>query len=128
MDLGTDIKTEWVFADGDLVLIREEDNLLQAVANRLSCYQPNLEVFYQLYGGFLVNYLGRKRKPELLEFMKIEVDTIVSQDPRINDFETELSFNDNMGVDIHLTVFQDEDEDISLNLVLNGEGVVEVAD
>ena len=128
MDLGIDINSDWNFSDGDLVLVKDDDNILQAVVNRLSCYQPNLEVFYELYGGFITNYLGRKRKPELLEFMKIEIDTILSQDPRINDFETELSFNDNMGIDLHLTVFQIEDEDIELNLVINGEMVVEVAD
>lgn len=127
MDWGTDINSTWSFKDGDLNIISDDDNTNQAIINRLNCYKPTLNVYYEQYGGFLKNYMGMKKTSQLLDFMKIEIDTILQQDPRILNFISKLSFNDDDGVDINLIIQQEENEDIELNLVLNGD-VVEDAD
>ena len=127
MDVGVDIKSDWSLDETvDLSLAHDEDNLVQAVINRLGCYQPSFEVYYTLYGGFLSEYFGRKRTDETLKFMKIELDTILSQEERINSFTSELSYNPDGSVRVDLSCIVN-DEDVELNLVLSRDGGVSVA-
>lgn len=123
VDIGTDINSEWGFNDnGDLILSSDEDNLVQAIINRLSCNQPSLEIYYGFYGGFLSSYLGRKRTQESLDFLKIELDTILGQEPRINEFNSNCYYDDNgrVRIDLELSV---NDSIVDLNLVLDNGGV-----
>lgn len=127
MDIGTDINTNWSLNEnGDLNLISDEDNLVQSVVNRLGCYRPVFEVYYDVYGGFLEEYFGWKRIDETLKLMKIEVDTILSQETRISSFTSELSYERDGSVKVGLDMIVN-DEEIELNLVLN-DGGVSVAD
>ena len=127
MDIGVDINSEWSLNEnGDLSLVRDEDNLSQAIINRLSCYQPSLEVYYTQYGGFLSEYFGRKQTDETLKFMKIELDTILSQEERISSFTSTLSYNGNGSVRVDLDMIVN-DVDVELNLVLSRDGGVSVA-
>ncbi len=126
MDIGVDINTSWGLDDnGDLSLVRDEDNLSQAKINRVGCYQPSLEVYYNQYGGFLSEYFGRRQTDETLKFMKIELDTILSQEERINSFTSELSYTGNGSVRIDLDIIVN-DEEVELNLVLDRDGSVNV--
>lgn len=127
MDWGTDINSSWSFKDGDLNIVSDNDNTNQAIINRLNSYKPSLNLYYAEYGGFLRKYFGMKKTSQVLQFMKIEIDTILQQDPRILDFISKLEYNDSNGVNINLLIQQAENEDIELNLVLNGD-VVEDGD
>ena len=124
VDLGADIHSDWSFNDnGDLNLVKDNANLAQSITNRLNCYQPNMDVYYDEYGGFLHSYLGRRRTQETLDLMKIELDTILQQDTRISNFNSSLEFNQagNVLIDLSVTV---NDEDVELNLILGSDGVV----
>lgn len=126
MDIGTDINSDWSFNEnGDLNIVTDNDNIVQSIKNRLSCYLPNLKIYYGFYGGFLSEYFGRRRTEETLKFMKIEVDTILSQEGRIKNVTTDLYYAKDGSVRIDLT-YSIKEEDYELNLVLDGEQITEV--
>lgn len=127
-DIGVDIKSEWLLNDyGDLKLVQDEQNLIQAITNRFNCWLNGMDLFYLEYGSILSSFLGWKREDETLGFMKIEIENTLNQDPRITDYELNLEFNSDGGVDIHLTI-PVNGEDILVNLVISEDGTVSVVD
>ena len=123
VELGTDISSTWEFIKGDLVLVNHTDNMRQAIKNRLSCPLDYLD--YDNYGSDIHSFLGGRKNDTVLNFLKIEIETRLIQDPRIQDFEvtTYIKEDDNVGIDIEVNF--DEDMDLSMSLVLNNEGVIE---
>ena len=123
VELGTDISSTWEFIKGDLVLVNHTDNMRQAIKNRLSCPLDYLD--YDNYGSDIHSFLGGRKNDTVLDFLKIEIETRLIQDPRIQDFEvtTYLKEDENVGIDINVNF--DEDMDLSMSLVLNNEGVIE---
>lgn len=123
VELGTDISSTWEFIKGDLVLVNHTDNMRQAIKNRLSCPLDYLD--YDNYGSDIHSFLGGRKNDTVLDFLKIEIETRLIQDPRIQDFEvtTYIKEDDNVGIDIEVNF--DEDMDLSMSLVLNNEGVIE---
>ena len=123
-ELGTDIKMDWTFNEnGDLNLVSNEENLVQSICNRLTSPEGSFDLYYGNYGSVLEQFLGWRRRQETLEFMKIEVGNCLDQDPRILDYNVDLSF-EGKSVRIDLKLNYGEDSDLSLSLVLNNEGVV----
>lgn len=122
-EIGTDINTNWSFLNGDLVLVDNDENLVQSIRNRLTCPEGSFDLYYGNYGSVLEQFMGWRRRQETLDFMKIEVENCLDQDPRIQDYNVELSF-ENKSVRIDLQLNYSEDSDLSLSLVLNNEGVV----
>ena len=123
VELGTDINSTWEFSKGDLVLINHTDNMRQTIKNRLSCPLDFLD--YDEYGSDIHSYLGDRKTEETLDFLKIEIETRLIQDPRIQNFEvnTYITDDDKVGVDIDVDF--DEDTDLSMSLILTNEGVIE---
>ena len=123
VELGTDISSTWEFIKGDLVLVNHTDNMRQAIKNRLSCPLDYLD--YDNYGSDIHSFLGGRKNDTVLDFLKIEIETRLIQDPRIQDFEvtTYIKEDENVGIDINVNF--DEDMDLSMSLVLNNEGVIE---
>ena len=123
VELGTDISSTWEFIKGDLVLVNHTDNMRQAIKNRLSCPLDYLD--YDNYGSDIHSFLGGRKNDTVLDFLKIEIETRLIQDPRIQDFEvtTYIKEDENVGIDIEVNF--DEDMDLSMSLVLNNEGVIE---
>ena len=123
VELGTDISSTREFSKGDLVLVNHTDNMRQAIKNRLSCPLDYLD--YDNYGSDIHSFLGGRKNDTVLNFLKIEIETRLIQDPRIQDFEvtTYIKEDDNVGIDIEVNF--DEDMDLSMSLVLNNEGVIE---
>lgn len=123
VELGTDISSTWEFRKGDLVLVNHTDNMRQAIKNRLSCPLDYLD--YDDYGSDIHSFLGGRKNDTVLNFLKIEIETRLIQDPRIQDFEvtTYIKEDGNIGIDIDVNF--DEDMDLSMSLVLNNEGVIE---
>lgn len=119
MDLGTEIHRDWVLTEsGDLKLITNEDNIAQAIINRLSSTFNNLNLFYMNYGSFLYGFLGWKRNDRTLKFMEIEIGNRIMQDNRISSYNLDLEFNSDGDVDINMIV-QCTTGNVNLNLVLD---------
>ena len=122
VDIGTDIKSDWTFNDGDLNIISGEENLKQSILNRFTIYDGTFKFFYQEYGSVLSNYFGFRKDDTTLEFMKIELERVLLQDPRIQGFDLELSYVEK-GVQVELTINLG-DADVEMNFVTDGTTVI----
>ena len=127
IELGTDLNTNWEFKDGDLILVENKENLIQSILNRLNSEYDSLDLFYYDYGSVLSNFLGWKRNDETLEFVRLEIEDTLEQEPRLSDFSVEALFNEVGGILIKLFIVFDDDTDFSLSLVLEKDGEI-VAD
>lgn len=125
VELGVDVNTDWSFVDGDLVLVDNADNMVQSIINRLNCGYDELDLYYFEYGSDISKFLGFKSSDEALEFIKIEVENTLEQDPRLNDFTVETSYNNDGDVCLALSIKFSDESDLSLSLVINEvDGVV----
>lgn len=123
--IGVDIKSSWDFNDqGDLLLVRDEENMVQAVTNRLTCWLSGLDLYYLEYGSVLTSFLGWKREDETLKFMRIELDNTLKQDPRMPDYDLDLEFNDNGGINMHLALHFNDMSDVEMSLVITEDGSI----
>ena len=125
VEYGVDINSEWSFEDGDLKLVSSKDNLIQAILNRLNTLQDSLNLFYGDYGSYLQSYFGWRRNEQTLEFIRVEIQSVLAKDPRLDNFGVAVDFDENGDVRVILEVVFSEDNDFSLNFVLTDNGIVE---
>lgn len=124
-DLGTDIDSSFTFKDGDLKLISDEQNLIQATRNRLNTVLDSLDDFYSEYGSLLYHFMGWKSNDITLKFMEIEIKNCLSQDPRLSNFDLNLSYDNSSTVNINIKVYFDDDAELEMDYILNNDGIVE---
>lgn len=123
LEIGTDINSDWNFVDGDLKIVKQNENICQTIMNRLNTNYGEFDLFYNEYGSFLMKFLGWKRNEETLKYMEMEILNTLKQDVRLENINVELSYGDNGIVNGTLTVNFDEDTDLTLSLVLSNMGV-----
>jgi hypothetical protein len=122
-DYGVDLDSSLTFQDGDLKLKEYTNNIGQAIANRLNTFQDSLDLFYYDYGSFFTSYFGWRRRQSTLDLMKVELDLTLREDPRVNDFETELEFGETVNSVVIKIRLYDNGVETDLNYVLTDEGV-----
>ena len=125
---GTDIRSDWSFNDnGDINLVRESSNLGQAICNRLNADLDTYSIFYKRYGGELFEYMGELNHPTIHEYIRIEIEHILEQEPRIQNVECTVNKTDNNIVECNLMIrtIQDEEE-MTFNLVLNSDSSIQI--
>ena len=127
IELGADLNKNWEFKDGDLLLVENKDNLVQSILNRLNSEYDSLDLFYYDYGSVLSNFLGWKHNDETLEFIRLEIEDTLEQEPRLNDFSVGVSYNEIGKILIELYIVFNDETDLSLSLVLEKDGEI-VAD
>ena len=127
LEIGTDISSEWDFIDGDLKLVKQNENICQTIQNRLNTIYDSLSLYYGEYGSFLMKFLGWKKNDETLKFMEMEILNTLNQDPRLQNIDVNLYYGKDGIVNGKISINFDEDTDLSLSLVLNNFGV-EVSD
>ena len=124
-DLGTDINTNWTFNDkGDLNLVTDNDNIIQSITNRLNSRLGSMDAYYYNYGSELSLMLGQKINERLLDFIKIETETTIKQDPRLQDTLITVDYDGDGKIIIELNNIYTDDSDLSASLVLTSDGVV----
>ena len=116
--IGADLSREWLFRDGDLIVVENEDNLNQAISNRLNTYIGSLNLFYEEYGTFLTELLGMQKDGVTLQFIQLEITKRLSNDPRLQNFTVSCDYTDN-GVKVDVDIIFDDNTDYALNYVLN---------
>ena len=126
-ELGTDINSSWTFKDGDLVLIENDENIAQSLANRLNNPLESMDLFYDEYGSYISSFLGWKQSEETLSFMKMEIEKAISQDPRFIETEVNLQYTGKGKVVGEINLHYDDDSDLSLSLVIDETGTVNVS-
>jgi len=124
--LGTDIKADWSFTDGDINLVSGKSNLGQAIVNRLKADLTTF-IFYNRYGGNLFGHMGDLNHSTIHEYIQIEVESILRQDPRIKQVECTVNKTDSDTVNLDLNCMViGADEIVRLNLILNSNGSVSI--
>ena len=124
-ELGVDIHSSCTFVNGDLALSSYTDNLIQAIINRLQTQLNELDWFYQDYGSILTDFLGWKANDETLQYMRAEINTVLSEEIRLDNHTCELEYNDGV-VKIHLILYPTSTTGIPVNLVLGRTGTIEL--
>lgn len=122
---GTDINKDWNFENGDLEIIKGSSNLGQAIVNRLRADTDTYDMFYNLYGGVLFEHMGDLNHPTIHEYIRIEIESILKQEPRIKDLTVTVDkLNTNtVGVDLKVTMIQ-TNEVVNYNLVLGDDSSI----
>lgn len=121
---GTDINSNWSFTDGDINLISGKSNLGQAIVNRLKADLTTF-IFYNRYGGNLFEHFGDKNNPNIHEYIKIEVESICKQDPRIKQVESTVTKTDSETITLDLKLLTiSSDEIIRYNLIITSDNSI----
>ena len=130
MDIyGTDIKLDFNFNNGDLELVSGTDNLGQAIINRLNTYKGFYDCFYTNYGGDLQKIYGMENNTNSLEYLRIEIESILLQDPRIKEITCECTKENTQTVNAELEILPiSKDEIVTLNLVIQDDLIVLIDD
>lgn len=116
---GTDINMDFSFKDGDINLVNGTKNLAQAVCNRLNSNLQTYEIFYARYGGNLLEWLGEINNMNIQEYLKIEIESILGQEPRITSVEATVTKETSNTLLVDLKVLPvASDEIITLNLII----------
>ena len=122
---GTDIKNDFNFDDGDLELVNGADNLGQAIINRLNIYKGFYDSFYTNYGGDLQKIYGMQNNSNALEYLRIEIESILQQDPRIKEITCECTKEAPQIVNVELEILPIiKNEIVTLNLVIQDNLIV----
>ena len=117
---GTDIDDAWDFSNGDINLISGTLNLGQAIKNRLMCDSNFYKTFYNTYGGQLFDEMGYLNNGNAQEYIRIEIETILKQDPRIKELECTVKKISTDTVECKLKIKTiNNDEIVEMNLVIN---------
>ena len=103
-DFGVEVHSDWDFIDGDLKLVSYDDNLCQAIRNRLNTCLDELDLFYEDYGSILSGFLGWKANDETLSFIKLEVDNCLKNDFRLVNCDSKINYKSNGVLEIILVV------------------------
>ena len=124
--LGTDINSSATFENGDLILATGKDNLVQAVLNRLNTDLDELDTFYESdYGSVITGFLGWKATEDTLNYIQIELDNVLLQEPRILSHESTISYTGDGKINIDLTMTVTNGDVVETNLVLGDDGIIE---
>jgi len=127
-ELGVDIDNNYTFNDGDLKLSFYDDNLVQAISNRLNTQLNELSLFYTDYGSVFASFFGWRATDETLNFMKAELETVLEAEERVNDWEIDINYNGDGKVQIDLDLYPNADYSISASLIVGDSGDIEVVE
>ena len=120
INLGTDIDSEWNFTNGDINLVMDYSNMNQAIVNRLNTDADFYNIFYPKYGGNLFEQMGELNHHTIHEYIRIEVESIVMQDPRVSNVTATVTKNGSSSVNCELNVvFYDNISSDKINLIID---------
>ena len=103
-----------------------DENLVQAVINRLNTNLEELDLFYEDYGSIFTSFLGWRTTEETKEYMKTEIATVLRKEPRLSSFDINLEYTDIGTLKINLDLYTTDGSILESNLVLGTDGIVEV--
>lgn len=126
---GCDFKSIWSFSNGDIELVSDTVNMGQAIVNRLNTDLDFYNWCYTKYGGDLFNVFGMKNNTNTLEYLRIEIESILQQDPRIREITANCSKEDPKTIGVELKILTiGSNEIVTLNLVITDDLIVMVDD
>jgi len=122
-EIGTDISHDWTFnSQGDLGIVSDEDNIVQTIMNKLNTFRGELDIYYLEYGSIMQSYLGWLSEEDTLDFMKIEMESILSEDARLTDYSVEMSLDGSDKVLIEISISFGNNSEVELSLTTTDDG------
>lgn len=126
---GNDIDKSWTFTNGDINIVKNVNNLGQAIYNRLNTDLGTFDMFYTKYGGNLYEELGEVNHPTIHEYIRIEIESILEQEPRIQNIDCTVNKINSDGVEVTLKVTPiNSDETLTYNLVIGNDSYVAIGE
>ena len=122
-EAGVDLDSSMTFQDGDILLSQYENNLAQAVANRLNTQFDELDLFYQEYGSMVTGFFGWRTNNTTLRFIRSEIDQTLSKESRLLNYDTQLEFDGEGVLKVTLKLYPADGLSFDMNLVLTPTGV-----
>ena len=122
-DLGVDINSNFTFHDGDIVLAEYDENIVQAVVNKLQTDLGELDLFYEDYGSIMMSFMGWRANEETLGFMKAELNNILQSEERLETWNFDINYMGDGKVRIDLTLYPSPDYSIDVTLQMSTEGI-----
>lgn len=119
--IGVDINSKWLFKDGDIELVSKEENMFQAITNRITCRLNALSMYYSKYGSLVQDYLGEHNNPNAREYIAIEIRETLIQDPRIKNHEVKVTKHNPKGVKAHVRCVFYNGDVYEENFILTGD-------
>ena len=101
-DFGTDLC--WNSSETTLGTVTGDENVTQSIINRLNTRYEELNWIYGDYGCNYRDYLGLKNNNTTLEFIKNSIKQALSEEPRIEDYDLNLSYAGNGVINVILNV------------------------
>ena len=126
INLGTDVISDWSFANGDIETVEGISNLNQAISNRLNTYLDDLSLFYSNYGSIVFDYIGEHNTPTIHEYIKVEVEDCIIKDKRINSVECTVNKIINGEISCKLNLVLVDGTDVDLNMIITQENTVTI--
>lgn len=118
---GVDINRNWVLRNNDILLVDGEENLRQAIFNRLTCAFDDLGYFYDKYGSKLYTYFGNHLHPSVLQEIANEVIKSLRDEPRLFKTECNVARVGQNTVAIHVKGIVDANMPFNYNFVFDVE-------
>ena len=122
-ELGVDINSSFSFHDGDIQVAKYDENLVQAIANRLNTDLNELDLFYEEYGSVILGFLGWKGNDETISVIEAELETILKSEKRLMNWEYNVEYTGNGKVTIDLVLYPNLSYSINTTITLSEEGV-----
>lgn len=127
VSLGTDIDSKWEVVDGDLKLVEESENVVQSMTNRLNTPNGNMQIYYYNYGSFLRPLLGEVIDKVTLDFIGIEIKNTLLQDPRLQNVDVDIQY-ENKKLKTYINCVFNDESDLSESLVITEDGILKLFD
>ncbi len=114
---------QWILRNGDVNIVEGQEDIIQAIVNRLNTDTDELDYLYDNYGCNLKQFLGLPANDTTLELVKNNISNALSYDTRLELVDLTLSYTDANTLNILITCTYDSENELELDLVLNSDGV-----
>lgn len=116
--MGKDVDRNWNFKNGDIEICSYEDNIHQAILNRLSCPLGALQLFYTDYGSNVEENLGEINNETVREYIRLEIEKRLKYDPRFKNVTCEVNHVNSNEVNCNIEVTFANDEIYEDNYII----------
>ena len=109
------------FENTDFKTVSDNENIMQAIINRLNTDLNELDYLYDEYGANIWQFLGKKRTVSMISFIETHVRHHLLKDDRISDLEVKVESDDLDLIILHINVSTSDNEQFNIRTGLNND-------
>lgn len=126
--MGKDVNRNWNLKNGDIEICSYEDNIHQAILNRLNCPLGALQIFYTDYGSTVKENLGEINNETIREYIRLEIEKRLKYDPRFKNVTCEVNHVNSKEINCNINVTFANDETYEDNYVIGISDLVNIGE